>query len=268
MISGVLQCRKSRTSIGAIFFGFSGGVGAAALTSGVWSELAAAQSTSPNEKLNIACVGTANRAAADVDGIKGENIVALCDVDKNYLDRAASQFPSARTYADYREMLDKEAAKLDAVVVATADHNHAPAAIRAIRAGLHVYCEKPLTHTVQEARLIAEAAKKHKVATQMGTQIHAEDNYRRVVEIIQSGAIGDVSEVHVWVGKAWGGGERPAGSQQPPDALSWDLWLGPAPSGRSGRASTIPAIGAAGGTSAPARSATWPATTWTCRSGR
>ena len=211
------------------FLRISGGVGAAALTSGVWSELAAAQSTSPNEKLRIACLGTANRAAADVDGIKGENVVALCDVDKNYLDRAASQFPNARTYADYREMLDKEAPKLDAVVVATTDHNHAPATIRAIRAGLHVYCEKPLTHTVHEARVIAEAAKKHKVATQMGTQIHAENNYRRVVEIIQSGAIGDVSEVHVWVGKAWGGGERPEGSQQPPDALSWDLWLGPAP---------------------------------------
>jgi len=211
------------------FLRVSGGVGAAALSSGVWSELAPAQSTSPNEKLSIACIGTANRAAADVGGVEGENIVALVDIDKNYLDRAATKFPNARTYADYREMLDKEASKLDAVVVATADHNHAPAAIRAIRAGLHVYCEKPLTHTVQEARLIAEAAKKHKVATQMGTQIHAGDNYRRVVEIIQSGAIGDVTEVHVWVGKAWGGGERPEGGQEPPDTLSWDLWLGPAP---------------------------------------
>ncbi|MFH1924171.1 MAG: Gfo/Idh/MocA family oxidoreductase [Planctomycetota bacterium] len=203
--------------------------GAAAVSSGVWSELGAAESKSPNEKLNIACVGTANRAAGDINGVKGENIVALCDVDKNYLDRAAAQFPDARTYVDYREMIEMEAPKLDAVVVATADHHHAPATIRAIRAGLHAYCEKPLTHTVQESRLVAEAAKKHGVATQLGTQIHAVENYRRVVEIIESGAIGDVNEVHVWVGKGWGGGERPEGGQDPPATLNWDLWLGPAP---------------------------------------
>ena len=205
------------------------GAGAAALSCGVWSELPAAESTSPNEKLNIGCVGTANRAAGDIRGVQSENIVALCDVDKNYLDRAAVQFPNARTYVDYREMIDKEADKLDAVVVGTADHNHAPATIRAIRAGLHAYCEKPLTHTVEEASVVAEAAKKHGVATQMGIQIHAVENYRRVVEIIQSGAIGDVTEVHVWVGKAWGGGDRPEEGQEPPETLNWDLWLGPAP---------------------------------------
>ena len=205
------------------------GAGAAALSCGVWSELPAAESTSPSEKLNVGCVGTANRAAGDIRGVESENIVALCDVDKNYLDRAATQFPNARTYFDYREMIEKEADNLDAVVVGTADHNHAPAAIRAIRAGLHVYCEKPLTHTVEEARLVAEAAKKHGVATQMGTQIHATENYRRVVEIIEAGAIGDVTEVHVWVGKAWGGGDRPEQGQDPPETLHWDLWLGPAP---------------------------------------
>jgi len=205
------------------------GAGAAAVSCGVWSELAAAEPKSPNAKLNIACVGTANRAAADINGVAGENIVALCDVDKNYLDRAAAKFPAARTYADYREMIDKEAPKLDAVVVGTTDHHHAPASIRAIRAGLHVYCEKPLTHTVHESRVVAEAVKKHGVATQLGTQIHAGDNYRRVVEIIQAGAIGDVTEVHVWVGKGWGGGDRPEGGQEPPATLNWDLWLGPAP---------------------------------------
>ncbi len=205
------------------------GFGVATLSGGVWSQLAARDSKSPHEKLNIACIGTANRAAADVDGVKGENIVALCDIDKNYLDRAAAQFPKARTYTDYRELLAKEAGKIEAVVVGTADHHHAPASIRAIRAGLHVYCEKPLAHTVQEARLLAEAAKQHGVATQLGTQIHAENNYRRVVEIIQAGAIGKVTEAHVWVGKGWGGGERPTGSQEPPATLSWDLWLGPAP---------------------------------------
>ena len=205
------------------------GAGAALLSSGVWSELAAQESKSPNEKLNVACVGTANRAAASVSEMKNENVVALCDVDKNYLNRAAEQFPNARLYRDYREMFEKEASKLDAVTVATADHHHAPASIRAIRAGLHVYCEKPLTHTVFEARLLADEAKKRGLATQMGTQIHAGENYRRVVEIIQSGAIGDVTEVHVWVGKIWGGATLPEKTAEPPAHLDWDLWLGPAP---------------------------------------
>ncbi|HTN76878.1 MAG TPA: Gfo/Idh/MocA family oxidoreductase, partial [Pirellulaceae bacterium] len=173
---------------------------AAVVAGGVWSGVSAQEPKSAISKLNVACIGTANRAAADVDGVKGESIVALCDVDSNYLAQAQKQFPTARLYADYRELIDKEAGKIDAVVIGTTDHHHAPASIRAIRAGLHVYCEKPLTHTVAEARLIANEAKKAGVATQLGTQIHAEDNYRRVVEIIQSGAIGDVTETHVWVG--------------------------------------------------------------------
>ncbi len=202
---------------------------AAVLSAGVWSEVAADESKSPNEKIKILCVGTANRAAENVKGVEDEEIVGLCDVDKNYLDRASAKFKDAATYADYREMIANEADKADAIVVATADHNHAPAAIRGINAGLHCYCEKPLTHTIKEARLIAEAAKRKGVATQMGTQIHAGENYRRVVEIIQAGTIGDVTDVHVWVGKGWGGGERPEKGQAPPAHLSWDLWLGPAP---------------------------------------
>jgi len=202
---------------------------AATLGAGYWSGLAVAESKSVSQKLNLACIGTANRAAADIQGVQGENIVALVDIDKNYLDRAGQKFPAARTYADYREMLTAEAGKVDAVVIGTADHHHAPAAIRALRAGMHVYCEKPLTHTVQEARIIAQTARQQGLATQLGTQIHASDNYRRVVELVQSGAIGNVTEVHVWVGKGWGGGDRPQGSQQPPATLSWDLWLGPAP---------------------------------------
>ena len=177
--------------------------GAAVLSTGVWSQLPAADSKSPNQKLNIACVGTANRAGDDVNGVKGENIVALVDVDQNYLDRAKKTFPEARAYNDYREMLDKEKGKIDACVIGTADHQHAPAAIRAIRNGLHVYVEKPLTHTVTEARILAEAAKKHGVVTQMGTQIHAEDNYRRVVEMIQSGVIGDVQGNRKNHGRPW-----------------------------------------------------------------
>ncbi len=200
------------------------------LSSGYFSSLAAAESTSPNERLSLACIGTANRAAADIDDCKHEHIAALCDVDSNYLQTKLSAFPDARGYADYRELIDQEGDKIDAVVIGTTDHHHAPATMRAIRAGKHVYCEKPLSHTVLEARMITDAAREAGVATQLGTQVHAEDNYRRVVEIIQAGAIGDVSDVHVWVGgKGWGGGELPEVAEAPPAHLNWDLWLGPAP---------------------------------------
>lgn len=186
---------------------------------------------SPNEKLNLACIGTANRASEDIRGVGHESIVALCDVDQNYLNRKQKEFPDAELFDDYREMIDKLGDKIDAVVVGTTDHHHAIATLKAIEAGKHVYCEKPLTHTVQEARVIAEAAKKAGVATQMGTQVHAGENYRRVVEVIQSGAIGDVTDVHVWVGKGWGEEadfEVPDTATQPPKNLNWDLWLGPA----------------------------------------
>lgn len=208
---------------------------AAALASGLYARGAAAQdSSNPLEKLNIACIGTANRAAADVDGVMSENIVAICDVDGRYLEKSAKMLTEKkglkpRTYADYREMIDVEGDKIDAVTVATTDHHHAPASIRAINAGKHVYCEKPLTHTVQEARIIAEAAAAKGVATQLGTQIHAGENYRRVVEVIQSGAIGDVTDVHVWVGKGWGITALTGEESAPPEWLDWDLWLGPAP---------------------------------------
>ena len=204
--------------------------GAAAISAGVFTGVAPAQSTSANEKLKIACIGTANQARFSIGNITSEDIVAVCDIDSTYLDRAKADFPNAKLYSDYRELLETEADRIDAVTVAIADHNHAPATIRAIRKKLHVYCEKPLTHSVHEARLIAEESKKYGVATQMGTQIHAGENYRRVVEIIQSGAIGDVTDVHVWVGKGWGGGELPKESEisEPPKTLNWDLWLGPA----------------------------------------
>ena len=213
--------------------------GVATVSAGYWTEQAAADSNSPNQRLNVACIGTANRGAVNVNAVKTQNVVALCDVDRNYLERAQTEFPAARTYVDYRELIDQEAKGLDAVTVSTADHHHAPATLRAIQAGLHVYCEKPLAHTVAEARVIARAAQQHGVVTQMGTQIHATNNYHRVVEIIQSGAIGDVTEAHVWVGKVWSGTEYVdpgaptdkniiATPQTPPDSLAWDLWLGPA----------------------------------------
>ncbi|MDA1041030.1 MAG: Gfo/Idh/MocA family oxidoreductase [Planctomycetota bacterium] len=209
-------------------------------SAGVFTGLAARPSLAANDKLQIACIGTANRAGANIDGVAGQAIVALCDIDDVYLDRLTkpqgqagnskpARFPDVRIYHDYREMIDRDVGKIDAVVVSTADHHHVPAAIRAVRNKMHIYCEKPLSHTVHEARLITEEAAAAGVATQLGTQIHAGDNYRRVVEMIRSGAIGNVHEVHVWVGKGWGGGDRPAGSEEPPKTLHWDLWLGPAP---------------------------------------
>lgn len=183
----------------------------------------------PNEKLNIGVIGTANRAAANIEGVQGENIVALCDIDSAFLGKAAAKFPKAKTFTDFRKLI--ETPGLDAVVVSTADHTHAPAAAMALRAGKHVYCEKPLTHTVAEARTIAKLAAEARVATQMGTQIHATENYRRVVELVQAGAIGPIREVHVWLGAGkWAGGDRPSETPAIPANLDWDLWLGPAPS--------------------------------------
>jgi predicted dehydrogenase len=183
---------------------------------------------SPHEKLNLAIVGTANKGWDNVRHLGNENIAVLCDVDANYLAKAAQVYPQARQYRDYRKMLDAEHGKIDAVVVSTADHTHAPATSIALDLGKHVYCEKPLTHTVQEARVIARLAKKNKRATQMGTQIHASDNYRRVVELVKSGAIGKVTEVYNWCNKGWSDGRFQASAGPAPANLDWNLWLGPA----------------------------------------
>jgi len=184
----------------------------------------------PESKLRLAVIGIANRGNANLSAVADQNIVALCDVDANYLQKTSKRFPDAALFGDYREMFD-QFNDIDAVVVSTPDFHHAPAAMRAIEHGYHVYCEKPLTHTVAEARALTQAAAKAGVVTQMGTQIHAGENYRRVVEKIRAGAIGDVSEVHVWVGKGWGAKEmpKPDGSSAP-ENLDWDVWLGPAES--------------------------------------
>jgi len=156
-----------------------------------------------NEKLNLAIIGAGGRGAANTKGVLGENIVALCDVNEANLDKAAQQFPNARKHIDFRRLYD-HAKEFDAVVVSTTEHTHAFATMPALQLRKHVYCEKPLTHNVWEAREIRKAAARAKVATQMGTQIHAGTNYRRVVELIQTGAVGPVHEVHVWVSRAWG----------------------------------------------------------------
>jgi predicted dehydrogenase len=183
--------------------------------------------TSANEKLNIAVIGTNGRGRANLNGVKSQNIVVLCDVDENQAAGPRKDFPNAKFIQDYRRVLDEK--NIDAVVVSTPDHIHAPAALLALKAGKHVYSEKPLTHNVYEARLVSEAAKKAGVATQMGTQIHAGSNYRRVVELVKTNAIGTVREVHVFVGGAWSGNGRPAETPPVPPSLNWDLWLGPAP---------------------------------------
>lgn len=201
----------------------------AAIPFGVWSERCVAASKSPNEKLNIASVGTGGMAAADLGELSGENIVALCDVDENTLGAAADRFKQAKKYVDFRKMLEKEEKNFDAVLVATPDHIHASASVMAMKMGKHCYCQKPLAHEIYEVRTMAKIAAEKKVATQMGTQIHGTDNYRRVVEIIQAGSIGPVNEVVVWCGKNWGGGKRPQGTFPIPKTFHWDLWLGPAP---------------------------------------
>ncbi len=188
-----------------------------------------AQEKSPNEKLNIAVVGCGGRGGANLAAVAGENIVALCDIDDIRLGGAAKRFPTASSYVDVRKLLEQMNKQIDAVVVSTPDHTHAPAGATAMRMGKHCYCEKPLAHEIFEVRTMAELARKNKLVTQMGTQIHASGNYRRVVELIQSGAIGPVSEVHVWCGKDWGGGRRPKETPPVPENIHWDLWLGPAP---------------------------------------
>ncbi|HEV3024679.1 MAG TPA: Gfo/Idh/MocA family oxidoreductase [Pirellulales bacterium] len=238
--------------------------GSALAGCGFFTSTAAKATESPNEKLNIGVIGTANQARFTIGNIGGENIVAICDIDENYLGQAEKDFPRAAKYADFRKLLEQN--DIDAVTVCTPDHIHAPATLMALRLGKHVYCEKPLTHSVHEARLVAQAAASAKTATQMGTQIHAENNYRRVVEIIQSGAIGPVSEVHTWAGRSWGGGDRPTDMPPVPPHLHWDLWLGPAPE-RPYHPTYLPANWRKCGISAAATSPTWPVTTWTCHSG-
>jgi len=159
---------------------------------------------------------------------QGENVAALCDVDAKHLGKAAEKFPKARQYRDFRTMLD-EAKDLDGVVISTPHHIHAHATVRALAAGKHVYCEKPLTHTVHEARVVAELAAKHKVATQHGTNAHTFCDMQRAVELIQGGAIGPVREAHVWCDESYGGATRPQDRLPVPEHLDWDLFLGPSP---------------------------------------
>ena len=210
-----------------------GFLGAAAATGAgffINTSSAPVRAAGPNEKLNIACIGVGGKGASNVAGCAGENIVALCDVDANTLGKAAQKYAKAEKYSDFRKMLERK--DIDAVTVSTPDHVHAVAAAMALKTGRHVYCEKPLTRAVYEARYLTElAAKNPKLATQMGNQGHSGANMRVIVESIRAGVIGKVKEVHCWTNRPiWPQGmDRPAGSMEVPGHLSWDLWLGPAP---------------------------------------
>jgi len=185
---------------------------------------------SANEKLNIAVIGAAGKGMSDTNHCAGENIVALCDVDEVKSAAQRAKYPQAKFYRDWRELLDKEKT-LDAVVVSTPDHLHAAIASAAIKLGKHVYCQKPLTQTVHEARYLRQLAADYKVATQMGNQGSAADGLRRTVEVVQGGLIGPVRQVHVWSNRpVWPQGlNRPDGADIVPATLNWDGWLGPAP---------------------------------------
>ncbi|NLZ07297.1 MAG: Gfo/Idh/MocA family oxidoreductase [Phycisphaerae bacterium] len=193
--------------------------------------LGGAGHTPPSEKLNIAGIGIGGRGEGDLDEVGTENIVALCDVDEAYAGRVFKKYPNARKWTDFRKMLDEQE-DIDAVVIATPDHLHAVIAMAAIKRGKHVYCEKPLAHSIWECRQLAEAAREAKVATQLGNQGQASESNRLVSEIIWDGAIGTVREVHAWCNRPISprGIERPKDTPPVPATLDWDLWLGPAKS--------------------------------------
>jgi len=194
--------------------------------------LAAAGEAAPSDKLRIAGIGVGGQGAGDLGEMTGESIVALCDVDWERAADTFNKFPDARRYRDYRQMLEKEDKNIDAVVIATPDHVHAPAGIMAMRMRKHAYIEKPMAHTIYEARRMAEVAREMKVVTQMGNNGHAGEGLRLTYEYIHSGAIGKVTEVHAWSDRPAGwwpqGIDRPTDTPPVPEKLDWNLWLGPA----------------------------------------
>jgi predicted dehydrogenase len=208
----------------------SGAAGAAAFTVVPRRVLGGSGHVAPSGKLNIAGIGVGGQGAGVIANLSSENIVALCDVDRRQAAETFKRYPNARQYADFRAMLEKEGKHIDAVMVATPDHTHAVASMMAVKMGKHVFCEKPLTYSMHEARELARAAREAKVATQMGNQGHSGEGIRLICEWIWDGAIGPVREVHAWTTHAvWPQGmERPKETPPVPETLDWDLWLGPA----------------------------------------
>jgi len=197
-----------------------------------------ARGAAPSEKLNIAGIGVGGMGGTNLRNLESQNIVALCDVDHAYAARTIKRYPKAKVHTDFRKMLDEQK-DIDAVVVATPDHTHAVVSMAAMRARKHVYCQKPLTHDVYEARMLARAAREARVTTQMGIQGHSGEGARLICEWLWNGAIGQVREVDAWCSLSyypWGHagwssrwGTRPTDTPAVPSSLDWDLWIGPAP---------------------------------------
>lgn len=203
---------------------------AAGLTTGVY-----AAGQAPSNRLRLASVGVGGMGWQDLNsaaGGTGVEVVALCDVDRNNLDRAGQSFDKARRFADYRKMLDKMSREIDAVLISTPDHMHGPIALAAMQLGKHVYVQKPLAHNLRELRAMQDMAAAHpKLVTQMGTQIHSHTAYRTAAAMVREGVIGKVSEAHLWVSRSWAGPPegRPDRADRVPDTLDWELWQGVAP---------------------------------------
>jgi predicted dehydrogenase len=206
---------------------------AAATGVGYWvaGGVQARESRSPNERIGMASVGVDGKGQEDSgDAARSGNMVAICDVDDVKLAAAARRFPKAKQFNDFRKMLDEMGKSIDAVTVSTPDHNHAPAGLMAMRMRKHCFCQKPMTRTIYEARLMGQVARQQKLATQMGNQYTAHEPARKAAAQVRAGMLGTVKEVHVWTNRPiWPqGGERPP-AVDPPANLHWDLWLGPAP---------------------------------------
>ena len=209
--------------------------GAGSLAAGVLDAQRAPRRTiTANERVNVAVVGAGGRGADNINDLKecGVDIVALCDCDERQAAGSFKAYPQARRFSDWRRLFER-AESFDAVLVATPDHNHAIVSTAAMQLGKHVYCEKPLARTIWEARKMAKSAADNGLITQMGTQGHAFEGTRRAVEVIRSGVLGDVTELHVWTDRPAGwwpqGIDRPPGNPPIPPGLDWDVWLGPAP---------------------------------------
>lgn len=195
----------------------------AAMPSSAWA-------LAKNNRLKVAHIGVGNMGASDLEAISSHkmvDIVALCDVDSNFLAAAKTLHPNARTFTDYRVMFKEIAHEIDAVIVSTPDHTHAPASMLAMEHGKAVYCQKPLTHHVSEARAMRKIAEEKNLVTQMGIQVHSFYDYKLATSLIQDGIIGKVKTVHAWSPKNWGyDGPEPKGTDPAPETLDWNLWLG------------------------------------------
>ncbi len=191
----------------------------------------AAESRSPNEKIQLGCIGVGGKGKSDVDNnSKFGKIFALCDVDSTTLDGMVQAYKTEHNFSDFREMLDRMGDRIDAVTVSIPDHNHAVAAAKAMKMGKHVYCQKPLTHSIWEARRLGEIAREKGVATQMGNQYTAHNEMRKAAYQIREGQLGTVNEVHIWTNRpVWPQGEKRAPAKPVPSTLNWEAWIGPAP---------------------------------------